>query len=259
MIKTIIRPRKFNNDQWKALITVRPKELLSSNSKLKKDGIWNFSLPAMFADMCDSQGNLHKITTCQGAGDCKNFCYASGGCYSFDHVMVKHHRNLQFMYSDPFEFVEQMVMEINKKKTLKFLRWHDAADFLPEFWPLYKTIMERCPNVQFYAYTKMVPFFKDLQDKGQIPSNFTLIFSFGGKWDNMIDINKDRHSRVFRNRKELRLHGYADCHVSDIPAAKGRNNKIGLIVHGSAVNMKIIKKNNIMNTMNDRLEAMNNV
>ncbi len=255
MIKTIVRPRKFNDAQWKALISVRPKTLLSSNSKLKKDGIWNFTLPAVCASVIKSDGTMTNINTCQGAGACKDFCYSSGGCYSFDNCMIKHHRNLQMMLSNPFEFVDQMVAEINSKKNLKYIRFHDSGDFIPNLWPLYKAIVERCPNVKFYAYTKMISFFNGLKTANMIPSNFHVIYSFGGLEDAKIDINVDCHSRIFKSRKELRLHGYTDCHVSDIPAATGRNMRIGLIVHGSAVSMKIIKKNGSIAKMNDKIES----
>lgn len=255
VIKTIIRPRKFNDQQWKALISVNPKTLLTSNSKLKKSGIWNFTLPAVCANVIKSNGTLTNINTCQGAGACKNFCYSSGGCYTFDNCMIKHHRNLQMMLSNPFEFVEQIVEEINNKPNLKYLRWHDSGDFIPTLWVLYKTVMERCPTVKFYAYTKMITFFNSLKDKNDIPANFHVIYSFGGIHDSKIDINKDCHSRVFKTRKELRLHGYTDCHVSDVPAATGRNLRIGLIVHGSAVSMKIIKKNDSINKLNNKIES----
>jgi hypothetical protein len=138
---------------------------------------------------------------------------------------------------------------------LKYLRWHDSGDFIPNLWALYKAVMERCPNIKFYAYTKMITFFNTLNGINDLPSNFHVIYSFGGVEDSKIDINTDCHSRIFKSRKELRLHGYTDCHVSDIPAATGRNLRIGLIVHGSAVSMKIIKKNGSIAKMNDKIEA----
>ena len=253
MLKTITRPRKFNDAQWIERISIRPKKILTSNSKLSLDGIWNFTLPAFNANVV-IDGQLQTIRTCEGAGACVNFCYACGSCYTFDNSMIKHHRNLQYMISDPFNYVEQVVKEINSKRNLKFLRWHDSGDFIPMLWPLYKAIMERCPQIQFYAYTKMVSFIKNLYNEKQVPNNFSVIYSFGGIGDNQIDINIDKHSRIFKNRKDLRAAGYVEAYKSDKPAANPKNRKIGLIVHGSAVQMNIINKNKSIETMNKKIE-----
>ena len=254
MMKTIIRPRKFNDAQWKALISVQPKTILSSNSKLKKDGIWNFSLPALSANVIVNN-KLTTINTCQGAGSCKQFCYACSGCYCFDNTMIKHHRNLQFLLSNPFEFSNQFISEIKSKKNIKTIRFHDTGDFIPGLWSVYKSIMEACPNVQFYAYTKMVKLFNNLKANNQLPHNFTVVYSFGGIHDSIINMSTDRHSRVFKNRKELRTHSYAETYNSDRNAANPSKLRIGLIVHGSAVAMKIINKNQSINKMNNRIDA----
>lgn len=246
MLKTILKPRKFDNDQWVKLITQRPKTILSANSKLYKDGIVNFTLPAYKA-LVVVNGKLREFKTCQNAGQCLNWCYASAGAYSFDNSMIKHHRNLQFLISDPFEFVEQFVKEINSKKKLKFVRFHDSGDMVPEFWPVYKTIMERCPHIKFYAYSKMVSFFKSLYNEKQVPSNFSVVYSEGGTQDKLINTKVDRHSRVFKNRKTLRAFKYVEAYKSDLPAANPKNTKIGLIIHGSAVSMNIIRKNKFFN------------
>lgn len=252
MLKTIIKPRKFNDDEWKNIIQVRPKTILSSNSKLQKDGIWNFTLPAVNA-LVVIDGKLQKFNTCEGAGICKNFCYASSSSYSFDNSLIKHTRNLQFILSDPFEFVEQFVKEVKSKRNLTAIRWHDSADFNPKLWSVYKEIMTRLPNIRFYAYTKMVKFFKEMDSK-EIQKNLTLIFSYGGIHDRLIDRNKDRHARIFNSRAELRKAKYTEAYKSDKPASNPKNMRIGLIVHGSAVAMNIMKKNDSINIMNRKIK-----
>lgn len=254
MLKTIIRPRKFNDEQWINLITQRPKKILTSNSKLRKDGIYNFCMPAVHANVV-MNGKLETLVTCESAGLCKNFCYASGSSYAFDCSMIKHHRNLQYMLDASFDFVDQIVKEIKSKRKLTAIRWHDSADFIPMLWPIYVEVMKQCPDVKFYAYTKMVKFFKELQSKNEIPSNLTLVYSFGGKFDSMIDINKDRHARIFKNRKDLRAAGYSETYNSDRNAFNPSKLKIGLIVHGSAVSMKQINKNKSIEILNKKSVA----
>lgn len=253
MIKTITRPRRYNDEEWKALISIKPKKILTSNSKLKRDGIFNFTIPSMTANIIIN-GKLQNINTCEGAGICKNFCYAGGSGYLFNNSMIKHHRTLNYMINDPFNFCEDVINEINSKKNLKFLRWNDSGDILTQYWAIYTEIMKRCPQVQFYAYTKMVKFFKTLQSENKMPSNLTIVYSFGGKWDSMIDVNTDRHARIFKNRKELRMHGYAETNNSDLNAANPKKMRIGLIVHGSAVQMNVINKNQSITKMNNRID-----
>ena len=254
MIKTITIPRKYNDEQWKAIISVRPKKILTSNSKLKRDGIFNFTIPSINAKVMVN-GKLEIINTCEGAGICKNFCYAGGSGYLFDCSMIKHHRTLNYMINDPFNFCEDVIKEINSKKKIKFLRWNDSGDILTQFWAVYVEIMKRCPQVKFYAYTKMVKFFKGLQAENKMPANLTVVYSFGGIHDSLINVETDRHARIFKNRKDLRLHGYSETYNSDLNAANPKKMKIGLIVHGSAVQMKVINKNQSITKMNNRIDT----
>ena len=58
------------------------KPIFSSNSKLSKDGIIKFSLPA--------------LSNCPGAGDCKKYCYARKGFYQiFSQIKEAYKVNLK--------------------------------------------------------------------------------------------------------------------------------------------------------------------
>jgi len=85
------------------------------------------------------------------------------------------------------------------------------------------------PDVEFYAYTKMVSM---VQGAGVRPSNFTVIFSYGGKEDHLIDVSYDRHSQVFSDIEGLLQAGYIDASQDDSKALTP-NNKVGLIYHGA--------------------------
>jgi hypothetical protein len=63
-----------------------------------------------------------------------------------------------------------------------------------------------------------------------LPRNFTLIYSFVGKQDQLIDVNLDRHAKVFEHANELGE--YSNAANNDMVAALGHNNKIGLVYHG---------------------------
>jgi hypothetical protein len=230
MLKPYTIPPKLTPNQFAKAIVKRPKRILASNGKLRKDGIYNITMPAAKASVIIG-GKLQELTTCPSAGACLNVCYASSGTYLFNKAMVKHSANLQFLLDDPWEFASQLVDEIKKIRNLRAIRWNDSGDVFSEgYWGVMKAVMNTLHNVQFYAYTKMVRFFKGRND---IPSNFTLIYSFGGKDDALIDTATDRHSQIFSSRTALRNAGYSDGTHTDRLAANPKYQKIGLVVHGN--------------------------
>jgi hypothetical protein len=193
--------------------------LSASNSKLKRDGIYAFSIPAYRSE----SGKL----TCPGAKDCINGCYARGGFFLMPSVRKAYERNLQLTQSK--DFVGLMVREI-KVKQVKIVRIHASGDFYSKgYLASWLKIMVQCPDVKFYAYTKMIPLFRGLGFA--LPDNFTVIFSEGGKYDAMIS-DHDRHARVFQTRRDMIAAGYADTTTNDI-RAMGKNPKIGLVYHGA--------------------------
>ena len=109
------------------------------------------------------------------------------------------------------------------------MRIHDSGDFYNKEY-LYKwfKIAESMPNIEFYAYTKQVKLLKD--NWSVKPDNLTIIFSLGGKQDNLIDLNNDRHSKIFNTLDELNAAGYIDTSKDDSNAI-GQNKKIGLVIH----------------------------
>lgn len=240
-------PNDMSQDAWMAAIQVRPASIMTSNSKLRKDGIWNVTLPAYQASIV-SNGKLETIKTCPSAGVCKSYCYAGlTGTYLFSKSMVKHARNLQFMLDDAFGFATQLVQEIKSKKGLRAIRWNDSGDFFnSHYWYVAKAVMEALPNVRFYAYSKRVSFFKELQAQKALPANFTVVFSFGGTEDHLINVNTDRHAKVFSSRGILRDAGYSDGTHTDRLATNPAFQKIGLVIHGNHKAMpkyrKIIKR-----------------
>ena len=193
--------------------------LTSSNSKLKRDGIWAFSIPAYKSE----SGKV----ICLGALDCLFGCYARGGFFLMPSVRKAYERNLKITQSK--DFVGLMLREI-KVKRAKIVRIHASGDFYSKgYLASWLKIIAQCPETKFYAYTKMIPLFKGLGFS--LPENFTVIFSEGGKWDAMISAH-DRHARVFQNRKDMIAAGYQDTTTNDINAI-GNNPKIGLVYHGS--------------------------
>lgn len=242
MLKFRTIAKDMTADQWKAAISQRPRKLLASNGKLAKANIHQFSIPAAEASII-KDGEISKMKTCPQAGACLNFCYAQVGSYAFKASMVAHSRNLQFVLDHAFDFADQMIKEINAKRKVHAIRIHDSGDFFSRaYFMVWKSVMEACPTVQFYAYTKMVPLFKKLEAEGNLPANFTVIYSQGGKFDNLIDKSKDRHSHVFSTEEDCIAAGYVLNELDDMPATDRTIQKIGLVVHGPIVYDKKMSK-----------------
>ena len=211
-------------------------ELLTQNGKMKKSSqngitVVNWTIPAFMSQ--------DGTKTCPNAGLCAAGCYARGGTYMFSNVKRAHEAKLALTQTDTF--VADMISEIeawlNKRNTKSLkVRIHDAGDFYSiqyaEKWFDIMSHFENNARVSFYAYTKQVKMFQDAREMRVIPSNFTVIFSHGGKQDSMIDAANDRHARVFESVQDLENAGYVDGTHDDMVAAIGKSNKIGLVYHG---------------------------
>lgn len=195
---------------------------LVRNSKIKKSAkrTFNFGIPAY--------QSATGLKTCPNAGACAKGCYALAGAYRFSNVAQAFERRLAATQSDLF--IDAMLSDIDKQKAER-IRIHDSGDFYnEEYLDRWLKIMRARPNVEFYAYTKMISLFN--RRKADLPKNFTLIYSFGGTEDKLIDVEKDRHSLVFETVAQLKACGYADASNQD-DVALGKNPKIGLVYHGT--------------------------
>jgi len=199
------------------------------NSKLQKTEIefgvriFNFSIPA---------GNDKKSgkITCPFAGSCLKLCYANKGKYRFGNVQ----RGLSNRYeaSKQENFVELMTKELSKVKKDRqiYIRIHDSGDFYsPSYFWKWVQIARLNPSVRFYAYTKSHSFIRGIE----IPENMDLIFSLGSKNDELINVEKERHSKIFHSMEAMEAEGYSDSSLLDLNATKWvtNNNKIGLLIH----------------------------
>jgi len=199
-------------------------EILTQNSKMRKTSasagvrIFNFSIPAY-------KTKSGKIT-CPFAADCVKFCYAQKGNYTRFPV-VKESQEKKYLLTKEDNFVDLITAAIKRKKATH-IRIHDSGDFYSINYLLkWVNIANDNPGVTFYAYTKSIQFFKGCIN---IPANMIIIFSEGSKKDELINIAKDRHARIFQSIKELTGAGYIDASTNDLQAIQN-NKKVGLIFH----------------------------
>jgi hypothetical protein len=200
--------------------------IFQQNKKMNKASVltFNFALPA--------------INTCPGAGSCKQFCYAA--LEQIRYPSANGYRNRMFELSKSAEFIPTINGELirlrKKSKGNKVaIRIHSSGDFYSAEYVLkWTAIAEQNPDIIFYAYTKSVAMFKHIQKNGiSLPLNFIIIFSLGGRQDKLIDVNNDRHSRIFASTEQALESGYDLANEDDTVAWSTTNNKIGLVMFGA--------------------------
>jgi hypothetical protein len=190
------------------------KKYLTTNTKLKKDGIYAFNLPPML--------------TCPCAGECKAYCYAKKGFYNMPSVKKGLAKRLK-LTKDKVDFICSISTE---SKSKGFVRIHASGDFYSLEYLKCWTMIAACnPLTRFYCYTKSVGLVKDEMKFRELPSNLRVIFSYGGTEDALIDPIKDRHCRIFETKAALEAAGYVDVSNSDLIAATTSSLKIGIVKH----------------------------
>lgn len=199
--------------------------LLRQNSDLRRSGIWNWTLPAFAGRLPDGR----TYNTCPSAGECAPLCYARQGAYLFPMVKAAHERNLMMVLDDLPRWERRMTRELRHpryKRPSTHVRIHDAGDFFSEeYLAAWLRIIARTPWVMFYAYTKQISLCKRVVPEP--PGNFRLIYSYGGKEDDLIDPERDRHADVFPDEAAAKAAGYRTQNASDLDALYG-SKRIGV-------------------------------
>jgi len=201
------------------------KKLLTQNSELRPDGIFNWSLPAFGVTLT----NGTTMNVCPSAGACASYCYARNGTYNFSNVKARHIWNLEFVLNDLSGWTAQMLSEVqHPKMSGKHVRIHDSGDFFSDQYLLaWRFIAMSTPAVTFYCYTKEVSRFKRLIEP-YCPDNFRYLYSLGGKEDHLVDLENDRHADVFPDDAAILDAGYMNQDASDLLAITLPTNKIGI-------------------------------
>ena len=191
--------------------------MLTMNNKHKRDGIVALNMPP--EETCSNK--------------CK-YCYVNKW-YRYPSVRPALRRN--FEASKTPHFVEQIQSELRPKH--RYVRIHSSGDFYRAdrsesiaYLQKWISLAERNPDRVFYAYTKEIDLFEGpTRAVDELPPNFRIIYSLGGKHGHLIDVKRHLHARIFKSLAEMKKAGYVDCSVSDLVAATTKSLKIGLILH----------------------------
>lgn len=227
--------------------------LLRQNTELRRIRVWNWTLPASTVTLDDGR----RVNVCPAADACVRLCYARVNAYAFSNVAAAHRRNLARILDDLEGWRSEMIAELCARRFRPsgeprsdllavidaeaepwLARWaaaggaavriHDAGDFLNDaYTEAWLEIACAIPDVLFYAYTKEVPRFRQIVE-GRASENFRWIFSYGGRFDALIDPEQDRHADVFPSPEALEAAGYRSQDASDLLAICLPATRIGI-------------------------------
>jgi hypothetical protein len=166
-------------------------ELLSfqkGNSKLGKS-IYTFSLPSGYT--CpfakDCLAKVNRLTGKLTDGPHTQFrCFSASQEALFPSVRKSRWDNFEKVKNaiKNNTLVDLILNSIPKKATI--IRVHVAGDYYNQvYFNAWMEVAKRLPSVTFYAYTKSISYW--VNQLGNIPSNFKLNASYGGKQDSLIE------------------------------------------------------------------------
>jgi len=213
----------FTKQQLKEL---KPSQILTQNAKMKKTSktenirLFNFGITAY-------KSYSTKTVTCPFAKDCIKYCYAKKGSFIWTNTKKAYER--RFLITKDAELFNYKLTEAIERRKPTHIRIHDSGDFYNRDYVLqWFEIVRKFSNVVFYAYTKSKMLFDEFDF---LPENFNLIYSLGSRFDNLINQDIDRHSKIFQSEAELLKAGYINASNNDLKAIEPTNNKIGLLIH----------------------------
>lgn len=202
------------------------------NAKLSKN-IFSMSLPSgwacPFADLCLSKADpvTGKLT------DGKNtqfrcFSATQENIFPATRQQRQHNFDLLRVLKTPETMAELILASLPAKAQI--IRIHVAGDFFSQnYFDAWMIVAGKRPEVVFYGYTKSLPYL--VKRLGQMPSNFRLTASEGGRQDELIKTHGLKYAKV--------VYSYAEARKLKLPIdhddSHAINNKksFALIIHGA--------------------------
>jgi hypothetical protein len=188
MLNSMTNVTNTNTTQIAAPITIAAFAtifLSFGNDKISR-GVGIFDLPAWF--------------TCPAKGFCQKYCSAfKAQVGKWKGVAPARWQNFHASLRD--DFVDNMVARIQTSGVC-WIRFQVSGDLYNQAYvQKLAEIARRLPNVNFYLYTKSLDL--DLAPLTSLP-NFTVIRSFGGSHDRLIETSRDNYARVIQEPNEQR-------------------------------------------------------
>ena len=164
--------------------------------------------------------------------DSKNLtfrCYHCSLEACFPNVRQKAWHNFDLLKGKSKQEMIELIQESLPNKLV--IRPGEGGDFFnQDYFDAWLEVAKLNKHILFYAYTKSINFWiKRLKD---IPKNFILTASYGGKYDSLISKYNLKHSKVFNTIEDARREKYK-IDIDDSLARNKSIKKIGLLLHGN--------------------------
>lgn len=159
------------------------------NAKLATD-IVTFSLPSGYtcpgAKDCLAKADMNTGVIIDGP-DQKYRCFSASTESRPAVRQARWHNFMLLQQAKTVEGMEELIVASFPRGT-KILRLHVGGDFFSQaYFDAWLAVAKRFHNCIIYAYTKSINFVKARQQ--DIPSNFRITMSTGGKFDHLISLN----------------------------------------------------------------------
>jgi len=201
------------------------------NAKLSKD-IYTFSLPAghscPFAHDCKTSAD-RKTGKITDGKDQVFRCFAASAEAVYPSTRAARWYNYDLLRDlKSKKAMVDLIQSSLPEKAMKF-RVHVSGDFFNQtYFDAWMDVARANPKKTFYAYTKsLVYWIKRIDD---IPDNFELTSSMGGKKDTLIEAHHLKYAQVVFDEGEAKVLGMEIDH--DDSHAYGKSGSFALLLHG---------------------------
>ena len=150
-------------------------------------------------------------------------------------AMRWHNFDLLKKCKEVFQFEHLILTSLTQNKKFNIskvthVRVHSAGDFYTKnYFLAWMRVARIFPTIVFYAYTKSIPFW--IENKEQIPENFILTASFGGKFDNLILENNLKSCSVAFSEEHAKEMNLPIDHEDTYPQIP--NQSFCILLHGT--------------------------
>jgi hypothetical protein len=190
--------------QFDTFTSMKKLKFAKGNAKLNRDTAI-FSLPAGHtcpaALLCQSRAD--KVTGKLTDGKlCQFRCYAATSENLFRNIRVSRWRNFDALRAcKSTTEMADLIAQNMPVKGIKLCRIHSSGDFFSQtYFDAWLAVARLKPTIIFYAYTKALLYW--VARLNDIPSNFCLVASRGGKYDGLIEKFNLRNVKVVFSEAE---------------------------------------------------------
>lgn len=179
-------------------------------------------------------------------------CYAASMEFGFPAVRKSRWGNFDQLIGKSFEEMVALIEEGILVDDMEVIRMGGSGDFFNQtYFDAWLEVAKRYPNKLFYTYTKSLPYW--VARINEIPSNFKLTASKGGKRDDLIAKYNLVFAQIVETKEEADMLGLEIDH--DDSLAMKAEKSFALLIHGQGKKGSIQAKSIRINGYSRKLKG----